>query len=61
MRDSTVSIAISMSLIYMIVALFAGGDYIKENLSGGTNSMIYALTLGGTFAAGVLLSYLVYA
>ncbi|CYU67624.1 PTS system ascorbate-specific transporter subunit IIC [Streptococcus suis] len=53
LRDSTVSIAISMSLIYMIVALFAGGDYIKENLSGGTNSMIYALTLGGTFAAGV--------
>lgn len=53
LRDSTVSIAISMSLIYMIVALFAGGDYIRENLSGGTNSLIYALTLGGTFAAGV--------
>lgn len=53
LRDSTVSIAISMSIIYMIVALFAGGDYIKENLSAGTNSMVYALTLGGTFAAGV--------
>ncbi|MGT2951337.1 PTS ascorbate transporter subunit IIC [Streptococcus cuniculi] len=53
LRDSTVSIAISMSVIYMIVAFFAGGDYIKENLSGGTNSMVYALTLGGTFAAGV--------
>lgn len=37
----------------MIVALFAGGDYIRENLSGGTNSLVYALTLGGTFAAGV--------
>lgn len=53
LRDSTVSIAISMSVIYMIVAFFAGGDYIKENLSNGTNSMVYALTLGGTFAAGV--------
>lgn len=53
LRDSTVSIAISMSIIYMIVAFFAGGDYIKENLSGGTNGLVYALTLGGTFAAGV--------
>lgn len=55
LRDSTVSIAISMSLIYIIVALFAGGAWIEENLSNGVNSIVYALQLGGTFAAGVFI------
>lgn len=55
LRDSTVSIAISMSLIYIIVALFAGGSWIEENLSNGVNSIVYALQLGGTFAAGVFI------
>ncbi len=53
LRDSTVSIAISMSVIYLIVALFAGSGYIESKLSGGVNSLVYALQLGGQFAAGV--------
>lgn len=53
LRDSTVSIAISMTLIYFVVATFAGGAWIEENLSGGTNSYVYALKLGGIFAGGV--------
>ena len=52
-RDTTVSITLTMGLTYLIVALFAGPEYITENLSGGTNYIIYALTLAGTFAAGV--------
>lgn len=55
LRDSTVSIALSMSIIYIIVALFAGSGYIEKELSGGTNSIVYALQLGGTFAAGVFI------
>ncbi|TCD45549.1 PTS ascorbate transporter subunit IIC [Streptococcus sp. X16XC17] len=55
LRDSTVSIAISMSVIYIIVAIFAGGTWIEENLSNGVNSIVYALQLGGTFAAGVFI------
>ena len=53
LRDSTVSIAISMSVIYLIVALFAGSSYIESKLSDGVNSLVYALQLGGQFAAGV--------
>lgn len=53
LRDSTVSIAISMSVIYLIVALFAGSGYIESKLSDGVNSLVYALQLGGQFAAGV--------
>lgn len=53
LRDSTVSIAISMSIIYIIVAIFAGGAWVEKELSGGTNSFIYALQMAGTFAGGV--------
>lgn len=53
LRDSTVSIALSMSIIYIIVAIFAGNDYISTELSNGTNGIVYALQLGGQFAAGV--------
>lgn len=53
LRDSTVSITITMSIVYVIVALFAGNTYISENLSGGTNYIIYSLQQAGSFAAGV--------
>lgn len=53
LRDSTVSIAITMGIIYVIVAIFTGGAYIRDNLSGGTNHIIFALQQAGAFAAGV--------
>lgn len=53
LRDSTVSITITMGVVYVIVAIFAGSQYITENLSGGTNYIIFALQKAGTFAAGV--------
>ena len=53
LRDSTVSITISMTIIYVIVALFAGSTYIETELSNGTSSLVYALQLAGQFAAGV--------
>ena len=37
LRDSTVSITITMAVVYVIVALFAGNTFVAENLSGGTN------------------------
>lgn len=55
LRDSTVSITLTMSIVYIIVAVFAGGDYITANLSDGTNSIIFALQKAGTFAAGVFI------
>ena len=53
LRDSTVSITISMSIIYLIVAIFAGSGYIEKELSSGTSGLVYALQLAGQFAAGV--------
>lgn len=53
LRDSTVSITITMSVVYLIVALFCGPVYIQESLSDGTNYLVYAMTQAGSFAAGV--------
>lgn len=53
LRDSIVSITLTMGIVYIIVALFAGSAFITENLSGGTNYIIYALQQAGMFAAGV--------
>lgn len=53
LRDSTVSITITMAIVYVGVALFAGNQYVSEQLSDGTNYLLYALQMAGTFAAGV--------
>ncbi|MFC7393369.1 PTS ascorbate transporter subunit IIC [Scopulibacillus cellulosilyticus] len=53
LRDSTVAIAITMGIIYVILAIFAGKGYIEAKLSDGTNFIIYAIQMAGTFAAGV--------
>lgn len=53
LRDSTVSITISMTIIYLIVAIFAGPTWIAKELSNGTDGLVFALQLAGQFAAGV--------
>ncbi|MBB2480695.1 PTS ascorbate transporter subunit IIC [Bacillus sp. APMAM] len=55
LRDSTVSIALTMAVIYIIVALFAGPSYIQGHLSNGQNYIVFSLIQAGTFAAGVFI------
>ncbi|MGJ3509294.1 PTS ascorbate transporter subunit IIC [Enemella sp. A6] len=59
LRDSTVAIALTMMIVYVVVALAAGPTVITEQQTadGGaaTNYVVYALTLGGKFAAGVFI------
>lgn len=52
LRDSTVSITLLMSVVYISLALLAGPDFVQNKLSGGTNYLIFALVQSGTFAAG---------
>lgn len=42
-----------MAVIYIIVAIFAGSEYIEKEISSGTSGLVYALQLAGQFAAGV--------
>lgn len=53
LRDTTVITALSMGIIYLIVALFAGPSYIESQLSSGSNYIVFSLLQGATFSAGV--------
>lgn len=55
LRDSTVAIALTMMIVYIIVALFAGPAWVGEQYPDAGNYVVYAMTLGGTFAAGVFI------
>lgn len=53
LRDTTVVIALSMAVIYIIVGLFAGPNYIQTEWSDGENFIVYLIMLAATFSAGV--------
>ncbi|GGJ95763.1 PTS ascorbate transporter subunit IIC [Lentibacillus kapialis] len=55
LRDSSVSISLTMVVIYIIAALFAGKSFVENNLSDGTNYIVFSLIQGVTFAAGVFI------
>ncbi|MGL4367999.1 MAG: PTS ascorbate transporter subunit IIC [Brevinemataceae bacterium] len=53
LRDNILSIALTMSILYITAACFAGSEYIEANLSQGVHFLVFALIQGVTFAAGV--------
>lgn len=53
LRDTSVAVSLTMSLFFIIVALFAGPSYIESQLSGGSNFIVFAIIQAITFAAGV--------
>lgn len=53
LRDSTISISLTMMIIYIILSLFAGSSVIETQYSSGQNFIIYSIIMGITFAAGV--------
>ena len=53
LRDTSVAVSLTMSLFFIIVALFAGQSYIEGQLSGGSNFIVFAIIQAITFAAGV--------
>lgn len=55
LRDSSVALALTMTIMYLVVSLFVGPTYIEENLSDGTNFLVFSLLQAITFAAGVFI------
>ncbi len=53
LRDTSVAVSLTMTLFFIIVALFAGQRFIEENLSGGSNFLVFSFIQAITFAAGV--------
>ena len=55
LRDSVVSISLTMLVLYIIVAIAAGKEFVEANLSDGTNFIVYSLIQALTFSAGFIL------
>ena len=55
LRESTISISITMALLYLIACLFAGIGYVDEKISNGQNFIVFSVIQGVTFAAGVFI------
>lgn len=54
-RDSTIVVALSMGLIFVVVALVAGPAYVQTEISDGQNYLLWAVMSAGQFAAGVFI------
>ena len=53
LRDSSISLAITMTILFIILGLCAGGGFVETKLSGGQNFIVYSLIQAITFAGGV--------
>jgi PTS system ascorbate-specific IIC component len=53
LRDSSVSISLTMLLMYLIVTIAAGPDFVANTLGIGDNYIVFAFIQSLTFAAGV--------
>ncbi|MCY6369286.1 PTS ascorbate transporter subunit IIC [Clostridium ganghwense] len=53
LRDSSVSISLTMGVLYIIVAIASGENFVEANLSGGQNFIIFSILQAITFAGGV--------
>ncbi|WP_301098545.1 PTS ascorbate transporter subunit IIC [Otariodibacter sp.] len=53
LRDSSISISLTMMIIYFILAIASGNEYVEQTFSGGQNYLVYSLIQAITFAAGV--------
>jgi PTS system ascorbate-specific IIC component len=55
LRDSSVALALTMALMFIVVACFSGPNFIEHKLSGGTNFIVFSITQAITFAGGVFI------
>ncbi|WP_273853931.1 PTS ascorbate transporter subunit IIC [Guptibacillus spartinae] len=53
LRDTSVSVSLTMAILFFVVALFTGPTFIESELSGGTNFLVFSFMQALTFAAGV--------
>jgi len=55
LRDSSISISLTMIVIYLILAVFAGQIFVEKTYSEGQNYLVYSIIMAITFAAGVFI------
>jgi PTS system ascorbate-specific IIC component len=53
LRDSSVAISLTMMILFVILVLVAGKEFVETSVSSGQNFIIFAVIQSLTFAAGV--------
>lgn len=53
LRDTSVSVSLTMTILFLVVSLFAGKTFIETNVSGGSNYIIFSFLKAIEFAVGV--------
>lgn len=53
LRDSTISISLTMMVIYLVLSVSAGKEFVESQFSNGQNYLVYSFIQAITFAAGV--------
>jgi PTS system ascorbate-specific IIC component len=53
LQDSTVSMSLTMSVLFIFISFFTGSTFIEEQLSNGQNYLFFSFMQGITFAAGI--------
>ncbi|TCL02029.1 MULTISPECIES: PTS ascorbate transporter subunit IIC [Sodalis] len=53
LHDSSIAIALTMTILFVILVLVAGKNFTESEVSGGQNYIIFAIIQAITFAAGV--------
>ncbi|KXG10730.1 PTS ascorbate transporter subunit IIC [Anoxybacillus rupiensis] len=53
LRDTSVAMSLTMTILFLIVVPLAGKEFVETQLSGGVNFLVFSLMQGITFAAGV--------
>ena len=53
LRDSSLAVSLVMLVLFLIVALACGPQYVETELSGGQNFLVFSLIQAITFAGGV--------
>ncbi|WP_109078287.1 PTS ascorbate transporter subunit IIC [Aggregatibacter kilianii] len=53
LRDSSVSISLTMLVIYFVLAIASGSEYVSANFSPDQHYLVYSFIQAITFAAGV--------
>ncbi|MCH5584162.1 PTS ascorbate transporter subunit IIC [Shimazuella sp. AN120528] len=53
LSDSSVAVSLTMTVLFITIALFAGPGMVEKQLSNGTNFLVFSVIQAITFAVGV--------
>lgn len=53
LRDSSLAVSLVMLVLFLVVALAAGPEFVEAKLSGGQNFLVFSIIQAITFAGGV--------